>query len=30
MKARVMRLKDYNGDGKAPEFALFDSAYGDR
>jgi hypothetical protein len=27
MKARVMWLKDYNGDGKAMEFALFDSAY---
>jgi hypothetical protein len=27
MKARVMWLKDYNGDGKALEFALFDSTY---
>jgi hypothetical protein len=27
MKARVMWLKDYNGDGKALEFALFDSPY---
>jgi hypothetical protein len=27
MKARVMWLKDYNGDGKALEFALFDAAY---
>jgi hypothetical protein len=27
MKARVMWLKDYNGDGRAMEFALFDSAY---
>jgi hypothetical protein len=27
MNARVMWLKDYNGDGKALEFALFDSAY---
>jgi hypothetical protein len=26
MKARVMWLKDYNGDGKALEFALFDAA----
>jgi hypothetical protein len=27
MNARVMWLKDYNGDGKAREFALFDSTY---
>src|SRR5262249_54789329 len=27
MNARVMWLKDYNGDGKALEFALFDSTY---
>jgi hypothetical protein len=26
IKARVMWLKDYNGDGKALEFALFDAA----
>ena len=27
MRARVMWLKDYNGDGRALEFALFDAAY---
>src|SRR5262245_30711763 len=27
IKASVMWLKDYNGDGKAQEFALFDAAY---
>jgi len=27
VKADVMWLKDYNGDGKALEFALFDAAY---
>jgi hypothetical protein len=27
MKAQVIWLKDYNGDGKALEFALFDAAY---